>query len=579
MIDILTNESFLALACIYAIAALGMNVVYVTGQLSLGQAGFFAIGAYAVGVSNAELGLALVPSLALAAVAAAVVALPVAAACSRLHGVYLVMGTLAIGELVRVAVGNVRALGGVEGYTGMEPVGNGAIYAVLVVCVAITVALMASSLGLRMRSLFDDEESAAAAGVPTRLVKALAVIIGAALVAIAGGLFGRSLLFISPADFGVSVSFSIALFTLIGGVHSVLGALVGAFGITALLELLRRVEDIDWVPAAFDFLGPWRLVVFGALVMLAMALAPDGLIGRSAALRLLRPLKRLRRSVVGGDGRAADASSDGEATRTGLPMRPQSAAPASRPEPGAPAADGEPVLVAEGVRRTFGSVVALDDVSITVRPREILAVIGANGAGKSTLLDVIAGRYRLEDGSIRLHGKDIAALRPEARTRIGLSRTFQSVRVFSHLTVEESLRLGRAAAHGRQAPTIAELLELTELTARRDDLSGTLTLGEQRRLEIGRALASAPDVLLLDEPSAGMIDAERAQLAELIERARARGIAVVLVDHNLDLALGLADRVAVLDFGRLLTVTTPDRVLGDERVRAAYLGSAEVELA
>jgi ABC-type branched-subunit amino acid transport system ATPase component/ABC-type branched-subunit amino acid transport system permease subunit len=550
MIEILTNESFLALVAIYCIAALGMNVVYVTGQLNLGQGGFFAIGAYAVGYSNAELGLALVPSLVLAAACAALVALPVAAACARLRGIYLIMGTLAIGELVRIAAGNVEGLGGVEGYTGMAPVENGAIYLTLVVLLLAVVALMASPLGLQMRSLFDDQDAAAAAGVPTRRIRALAVIISAAIVAAAGGLFARSLLFISPDDFGVRLSFEIALFTLVGGVHSVIGALLGAAGITTLLELLRRIDDIEWVPDGMSFLADWRLVVYGALVMATMALLPEGLVSRRLALRMSQPLRRLRRRR----------------------------APSAGGRPGAvPATEGgpAPLLRLEGLRRHFGSVVALDRVSLDVQAGTVLALIGANGAGKSTLVDCVSGRYRIEAGTVALNGVRLERLRPERRVSAGLARTFQSVRTFAHLTVEENLRLGRSATGGRPAPSVDELAGIVGMSGQPGRLAADLTLGEQRRLEIGRSLASAPQVLFLDEPSAGMTDAERGELAQLIAAVRARGVGIVLIDHNLDLALGVADHVAVLDFGCLIAQADPATVLKDPRVRAAYLGSAE----
>jgi branched-chain amino acid transport system ATP-binding protein len=188
------------------------------------------------------------------------------------------------------------------------------------------------------------------------------------------------------------------------------------------------------------------------------------------------------------------------------------------------------------------------------------------------LIEVVSGRVASQQGAVTLDGERIDRLRPERRTRAGVARTFQSVRTFAHLTVEETLRLGAMAAARASRRTIDDAANLIGLGDRLDALPAELTLADQRRLEIGRALAGDPTLLMLDEPSVGMNDDEREELAGLIGEIRDRGIAVVLVDHNLDLALGLADRVAVLDFGTLLTVATPQDVVNDDRVRAAYMG-------
>lgn len=550
MTAVLSNESFLMLLAINMVAAVGMNLVYVTGQLNLGQAGFLAVGAYTLAVLDAGYGWPLPLSLAAGALAAAVVAFPVALGANRVRGIYLIMGTLAVGEVVRVAISNVEAVGGLQGFSGQSPISLTAVVATLAVVLALAALVMASPLGLRMRSIFDDEDAAASAGVATRRIKILAVVISAATVAVAGGLLAKFFLFIAPRNFGVIVSFQIALFTLIGGVHSLLGALAGAFFVTYLLEFLRISQDVSWMPSSLAFLTGWRIVVYGVLVMVIMAALPDGLVSRRLALRLTAPWRWLLR----GRSRAADR---------GGPRVLQ-----APPDPS--------VVELEGISHRFGGLVALQEVSFGVREGEILALIGANGAGKTTLIDVVAGRHRCQAGSMRLRGEDLAGLRPERRVRAGVSRTFQSVRMLGHLTVDECLRLGRLAAGGRAAASVEELLDLIGLADRRDALPGALSLADQRRLEIGRAFASAPRVIFLDEPSVGMNEEERAELGELVQALRDRGSSVVLVDHNLDLALGMADRVVVLDFGRVLAVGSPDEVFEDPRVREAYLGSAEV---
>jgi branched-chain amino acid transport system permease protein len=295
-----------------------------------------------------------------------------------------------------------------------------------------------------------------------------------------------------------------------------------------------------------DVVGPWAFVIYGALVMVLIAVLPEGIVSRSFALRLTAPLRRLRRRRV-----ESGVLSHARVERA-----------------------GETVLMVRHVGHRYDGVVALDDVSLEVRGGEVLALIGANGAGKSTLIDVVSGRVPNEVGAVTLLGTRIDGMPAHRRKASGVGRTFQDVRSFAHLTVEESLRLS-AADGARSNATVEAMLDRVALGGRRDDLPEALTVAERRRLDIARAAVAMPSVLLLDEPSVGMVEQERIEIAELIGSLRDEGMAVVVVDHNLDLALGLADRVAVLDFGELIALGSPDAVLADERVRAAYLGHAD----
>jgi branched-chain amino acid transport system permease protein len=549
VIDVLGNDRFLMLLMINMVAAVGMNLVYVTGQLNLGQAGFLAVGAYTLAVVDATWSWPLPLSLLAGAVVAGIVAFPIAVGANRVRGIYLIMGTLAVGEVIRVAISNIGALGGLLGYPVSPPrVSVVAVMATLAVVVALATLVMGSPFGLTMRSIFDDEDAAAAAGVATRRVKIASVVLSAAVVGVAGGLLAKFRLYLAPdEDFGIVVSFGIALYTLIGGTHSVLGALVGAFVVDYLLRLLAEIEDVTWVPAALHFLADWRFVVYGVVVMVVMAVLPEGLVTRRTALRLTAPARAVvRRIMLRNEALPAD-----DVVETTSPAG--------------------TLLEIDGVSHRFGGVRALDEVSFSMNAGEILALVGANGAGKSTLIDVIAGRHRCQRGSIRLGGEELSGMRPEARVRAGVARTFQSVRMFGHLTVEEVVRLGRRGA-GRPPPGVNDVLALVDLEGRREDLPGSLTLAEQRRLEVGRAVASAPTLVLLDEPSVGMNLEEREELADLVRGIRDRGTTVLVVDHNLDLVLGVADRVVVLDFGRVLAVGAPEEVIADPRVRAAYIG-------
>jgi branched-chain amino acid transport system ATP-binding protein len=238
----------------------------------------------------------------------------------------------------------------------------------------------------------------------------------------------------------------------------------------------------------------------------------------------------------------------------------------------------KPILRVAEISHRFNGIVALSHVPLVVHESEILALIGANGAGKTTMINVVSGRFRLQAGSLQLLGSELSTLSADKRVKAGVSRTFQSVRMFAHLTVGENLRLGQMASGGRETPTIEELVKLLKLEGKQDSLPDSLTLAEQRKLEIGRAIASSPIVVFLDEPSVGMNELERAELASLIKDVRDRGTAVVLIDHNLDLALSLADRVVVLDFGELLAEGTPGEIINNPLVRQAYLGRTEVML-
>ena len=607
MIDMLNNDSFQILLAINVIAAIGMNLVYVTGQLNVGQAAFFAVGAYTTAVLDAEWGWSLWQALPAAALMAAAVATPIAIGANRVRGAYLIMGTMAAGEVVRVAISNIESLGGLQGYSGQRPIEVTAAYVTLLAVLVVAVAIMASPTGLRMRSIFDDEDAAAAAGVHTRRVKIAAVVMSAAIVGVAGGVMSKFLLFIAPRNFGITVSFNIALYTLLGGTHSLLGALVGAFAITYGLDVLRNVEDIGWIPGVFGWADTWRIVIYGLAVVAIMIRRPEGLISRRLGLWLTQPFSGL------GEGWRSWATTWRTArsrASTPGPADPESSAPgpadpgpaesgagggsagnagtgqtAGRPPRagGSPRASGSfagpagatsavPALSVRGVSHRFGGLVALNDVDLEVAPGELIALIGANGAGKSTLINVIAGHYRCQQGAIELGGRSLVGLPAASRTRLGLARTFQQTRPFAHLTTAETLQLGSFASAGRDAPTTGELLETFQLADKKSQLPASLTLSQQRRIDIARAFASRPSVLFLDEPSVGFNAQERTELAALLRKLRASGTAIVLVDHNLDLALGVADRAVVLDFGSVIAAAEPREILNNQAVRAAYLG-------
>ncbi len=239
----------------------------------------------------------------------------------------------------------------------------------------------------------------------------------------------------------------------------------------------------------------------------------------------------------------------------------------------------EVLLTVEGVHKRFGGLAALTDVSLELRHKEILGLIGPNGAGKTTLFNVIAGLYRPDRGTVRLRGRDISMLRPDQRCHLGIARTFQVTQPFLGISVLENVMVGAYFGHSPR-PSLAAAreqaaatLELVLLGHRKDDLANKLTLGERKKLELARAVATRPSVLLLDEVVAGLNPSETAEILEVIRGIRARGVAVLMIEHVMHAVMGLSERVKVLHYGRVLAEGTPAEVVQDERVITAYLGS------
>lgn len=533
MIRVLFDEVFLGILGVNLLLAWGLYVMVATGQLSIGQAGFMAIGAYTASWVDLELGRSLWEGVALGVLASALVAVPVAIGASRMRGVYLAIGTLAVGQIVVISIGATQALGGRRGYGLMSPIGPGPILVAGAAVAALIFCLERSRWGVAARAIRDDEEAASASGVPGRTVKVGAVILGAAVTGLAGGLDAHFVGFINPAQFGVDLSFLIALYVLIGGSGHFVGPAVGA----ALLTYL---------PQAFRPLARYDGIVYGLSLILIMIVSPEGLVTRR---RVRAVWNRLFRRA----GPPAMLSVRSEfGTRTHEPAR-----------------DRPPVLVVHDARKRFAGMTALDGVDIQVRPGEILGLIGPNGAGKSTLVNVATGLLAPSAGVVVLDGADVTRLRAEARTRRGMARTFQEVRLFPNLTVGETIWL--AARFGGGFPLSARPSP-GELEECWDRVPSELPYAVLRKVQLAQALASTPVVLFLDEPTSGLDESELLGLRETIAAARAEGTAIVLIDHNLDVVMEVADRVAVLEAGRKIAEGSPGDVRSDPGVQSAYLG-------
>jgi branched-chain amino acid transport system permease protein len=535
-------------AVTYAIAVAGLVVVLgYCGQISLAQAGFLGLGAYgtAIGVVDYHVPflLALVGGVALAGV----LGLVLGVASLRLGGHYLAMVTISFQQILTLVLTNwISLTHGPDGVSGIDrPTGFTAGNQYLSLCVGALVLvtlfawrLKTSQLGRAMQAVRDNEIAAGTCGIDIFRTKVVAFGLSAILGGIGGGLFAGAFAYISPDQFTFAESIVLLTMALLGGVQSPFGALVG----TGLLVMLP-----EWL----RFLRQVYLAVYGGAVILIMVFLPDGLWGFAAS--------RLRR---------ADRSIAGDVAP--LPLLARSGG-----------ATDEVVLQIEGLAKHFGGLKALDGVDIAVRRGTVHALIGPNGSGKSTFINVLTGLYRPTAGRISFCGADITGLAPHLRTRAGLARTFQNIRVFRGMTVLENVMVGAERpgndVAGKPGPVVERALAALEFVGRRQDalrMVGELSYGHQRHVEIARALAGSPQTLLLDEPAAGLNMTEKGELGQLLRRLKGHGLTILIVDHDMHLVESVADHITVLNFGRRIADGLPQFVLREPDVIAAYLGAA-----
>ncbi|WP_448006289.1 branched-chain amino acid ABC transporter ATP-binding protein/permease [Agromyces bauzanensis] len=601
---------------IFALPAIGLSLLMgLAGQVSLGQAAFFAIGAYTHAILLQKFEMPGVVAAVGGVVAAMLAALLVGLPMLRLRGHYLALATLGLGFIVMIAVREWEFTGrttGIYGFGRPEvfgiPISNNGLFfwfiaPFVIIGLVLALNLTRSRAGRALSSVNDSELAAESLGVNTYALRVKVFTLSAGFAGLGGVFYAYQVQIVSPqmAEFHVSVE--LLLMVVIGGLGSVWGAIAGAFIVELLSEGLRELIPAI-IPGAT---GEVQLIGYGLVLILVILLLPGGLYQavrtvwaairrRMAARRTTTAAKAAAKTPDG----TADAGTGEPPTRAfgglpGEPAAPQGAAVADEeaapkvPAVSTPLAEGEPILEVHGLTKRYGGVVAVDDVSFTVPAGRIMGLIGPNGAGKTTCFNMITGAIAPTSGTVTFLGEEVQGRKPHVGAVRGLTRTFQNLQVFSSTDVVGNVYMGRyrkgragiirgmLGLQGREQYRNEEIARDILDTMRLGDVAelaaGDLPFGRQRMMEVCRALASEPALLLLDEPMAGLSGKERDMLATLLRALRDAGLTIVLVEHDVAQVMSLADTVAVLDDGVLIAHGDPESVRNDPAVIVAYLGT------
>jgi ABC-type branched-subunit amino acid transport system ATPase component/ABC-type branched-subunit amino acid transport system permease subunit len=551
---------------IYGMIAVGLNVlVGLTGLVSLGQAGLFALGSYTGAILAARLGFDIVAACLGAAVVSGVFGVLLAYPTVRVRGVYLAVVTIAFGIIVEnVAIEWQSLTGGTTGLSSIPKpnvlgvrLSGFAFYGVLAVTLFVLTLLIhnlkISRFGRTMLAVSLSETASRALGINPTGLRTMAFVISSITVGVAGTFYAFLNSYISPDIFTFSDSVRFLLMVILGGAGSTFGPVIGAYLLTYLPEYLQQFQL-------------WQKFAYGALLLIVMFVLPRGIVGTLRyAFDRLRPTD------------AVPDASDGLSFETSL-----------RYEKNMRAAE----LVATALTVRFGGLSALTKVSLRVKGGEIHALIGPNGAGKSTFVNTISGFYLPDEGRCEFDGVELIGRRSPDIARLGLARTFQNTELFGEMSVLQNVMAGydRRLSYGLfqallRTPrmrreeiecrrTAVGLLAFVGLSQYANEEARFLPFGLQRRLEIARALASKPRLLLLDEPAAGLTTQEIDDLETMIRRIAGLGVSILLIEHHVDLIMALADNVTVLDYGQVIASDAPAAVQIDPRVIEAYFGAS-----
>ena len=576
-------QTAIAVGLISAIVALSLVVLtgYV-GQISLAQMTFAGLGAYFASRAATDLGIAFPFSIIAAGLATACCGIVLGLPALRVRGVNLAVVTLGAAVAVNSLIfGDAKLTGGASGITVPSPEIFGysldgithpfrfamTVLIVLILCVAGVAWLRRSRLGLMMLAVRDNERAAAAEAVNTVRTKLIAFGIASFLAGVAGGLFGYLYGHLSFDSFAPLASVTFVTTAYIGGIGSIAGAVIAG-----LISAGGPVFELFSTSASVD---RYQVLIAGLGVVLTAILNPDGI-----APEFNKNYKALLAAIR--RRRAPDADRTGEPAADAVGTEPEplsfAALAAERRRRAPVLSDGPPLLEASNIRVAFGSVTAVDNIDFMVRPGSIIGLIGPNGAGKTTFIDAVCG-FVPSTGSVRFAGDEVASRPAHQRARLGLRRTFQNTELFEDLTIRENLIVpahARTEIEGAAGKfSVGELLDLVGLADKADCYPRELSNGESKLAGLARALRGEPRLLLLDEPAAGLDSDESQALGLRLLSLLDMGISMVLVDHDLELVMGVCDEVVVLDRGTLLASGPPEAVRRDPAVRTAYIGTTD----